>query len=224
MLGFMTTNKMCLIMVLFSLSLSSKGQSLLVRKEFEDAARKLSVDEYKKKHKKHLRELRKHPKPDALIIYWMVYTGDSATISKSSSQRLNTIFSNLAFTLQRQPASSLKDTVKQTVFSSLIFDCDNDSLLATLSEAKYIYPPSLPDEALFNVAKEVGAKHIFHIMNLFDNWPYFIVDKDNRIVVHYGFIKIGEKNYTYRTLPVEDFFSSNEDVIKFTKSDWLIWR
>lgn len=215
---------MYLIVIVFSLSFSLKGQALLVREEFSDAAKNLSVEKYKTTYKKELRKLNRQSKPDAFPIYWMVYTGDSSAVSVISSHRVNDIFSNLSFTLLQQSDPSLKDTIRQTVFSSLIFDSRNDSLLAKLSEDKNIYRPSLPDKTLFRVAKEVGAKQILHIMNLFDNWPYFIIDRDNKILVHEQFIGKGENNYTYRTLPIEDFFSSNENVITFRKSDWLTWR
>lgn len=221
--GFMMIRKMYLMLAVLSFSFSVKGQQLLIKKDISDEARKLSIDKYKK-HKKELGRLRKHLKTDAFPIYWMVFTGDSAAISVSSSDRVNTIFSNLAFVLNKPPNPSSKDTLQQLVFSALIYDRQNNSLLAKLSEDKYIYHPSLPDEALFKVAKEVGAKQILHIMNLFDNWPYFIIDKDNKIFVHYKVIRNGEKNYSYLTLPINDFFSSNENVIKFTKSNWLVWR
>lgn len=219
----MSEKKLNLTVILLCSFLSLHGQQPLANEEIYNSIRTLSIEKWRIQKSKVHKTL-KTIEVDALPIYWMVYTGDSSLNHLSYSSNEDGIFAKLSFTLHQQPKPSLNDTLDQTVFSSLIYDIDSGSLLSKLSEGKYICDPSALDEALFKIAREVGAKRIFYVMNLFVNWPSFIVDRNNKVFVYYSFIKKGEKNYTNKVVPIEEFISKNQDVLKFIKSNWLTWR
>lgn len=209
------------IICVILLTHSAEGQELVVRNEFNDAAKSFSIKQYWKQERSQGRST-KHIKLNAIVTYWVAYVGDSSALSADAAILRDRILSNLAFTSNGRPKPSLQDTVKTTVFSSLVYNCENDSLMASLSEDKNVYYNSLPSAALYKAAKQVGAKYIFHIMNLFDNWPFFIITNDNEIFVHYQFIKKGDRNFTYRTVSFEEFVSSAS--IKVTSINLQTWR
>lgn len=209
------------ILCVIFLAHSAEGQELVVRNEFNDAARSFSIKQYRKQERSRGRSTR-HIKLNAIVTYWVAYVGDPSALSADAVVLRDRILSNLAFTLNGHPKRSLQDTVKTTVFSSLVYNCENDSLMASLSEDKNVYYNSLPSAALYKAARQVGAKYIFHIMNLFDNWPFFIINNNNEIFVHYQFVKKGDHNFTYLTVSFEEFISSAP--IKFTSINLRTWR
>ena len=109
-------------------------------------------------------------------------------------------------TLEKIELTEIK-TKEDFVFSAIVIE--GDLAVSNYAESKIFFSADRITYNLLEAIREYKATKVYHIINLDDNHPYFLVDKDNQIHV---FLTTYNRNgkILYSVYDCQDYFQCTD--------------